>query len=112
MTNDTADGPLIDQLRKFGKRLAKFGAEATLATSASLCVAIVVCYTWRLDAWAAVTVFPIWFWPLAGIVLVAAARRQVRRRYALSVALAWCIVLAVFADHPLSLLRLRARGAA
>ncbi|OYV78937.1 MAG: hypothetical protein B7Z73_19365 [Planctomycetia bacterium 21-64-5] len=79
-----------------GRRLAKHAARAALTISFFLCVAISICYTWRLDAWAAVTVFPIWLWPLAGIVLLAAARRQVRRRYSLTVALAWCLVLAVF----------------
>jgi vancomycin resistance protein VanJ len=72
-----------------------------------LCLVIAFCYTWRLDAWAAVTVFPIWVWWLAGILLVACARRKVGRRYSLATALIWCAALCVFADHPLSLLRFR-----
>lgn len=85
---------------------AKWLGRAVLVISALLCAAITVCYTWRLDAWAAVTVFPFWVWPLAGIVLVAASRRQVARRLTLAVGIAWSIVLVAYADHPLKLLRL------
>lgn len=89
------------------QRVVVWVSRAVLAISAVLCAAITGCYTWRLDAWAAVTVFPIWVWPLAGIVLVAVARRQVARRFTVVVGLAWCMVLLVFADRPLSLLRLK-----
>jgi hypothetical protein len=92
------------QSLKHSMRLARYAGRAAILASVSLCVAIDVCYTWRLDAWAAVTVFPIWLWPLAGLVLVAAARRQVSRRYTMTVTLAWCIMLVLFADHPLNLL--------
>lgn len=88
-------------------QLAKYLACAALATSASLCLAIAICYTWRLDAWATVTVFPIWVWWLAGIVLVGAARRKVSRCYWFTTTLMWCLVLCAFADAPLCLLRFR-----
>ncbi|HJT32073.1 MAG TPA: endonuclease/exonuclease/phosphatase family protein [Pirellulales bacterium] len=73
-----------------------------------LCLAIAICYAWRLDAWAAVTVFPVWVWVLAGLILVAAARRQFTRRWLIGGILAWCVLLLVFSDHPRSLLRFSA----
>jgi vancomycin resistance protein VanJ len=101
-----AESQPTDRPRDWRRRLAWMAFTA----SALLCVVIAICYTWRLDAWAAVTVFPIWCWWLAGIFLVAAARRHVRRRYSLTIALIWCAALCMFADHPLSLLRLRTNG--
>jgi endonuclease/exonuclease/phosphatase (EEP) superfamily protein YafD len=101
-----AEAQPINQPRTVHKRLIIYSAWVSAVISALLCIAIAVCYAWRLDAWAAVTVFPFWVWPLAGIVLVVAARRQVDRRFTLAVGLAWCIVMFVFADHPLKLLRL------
>jgi hypothetical protein len=101
-----AEPPLTDRPQTWRGRLAKYLAGMALAVSALLCLVIALCYTWRLDAWAAVTVFPIWVWWLAGTVLIAAARKRVGRRYSLTVALLWCVVLFAFADHPLRLLRL------
>ncbi|HEV3342229.1 MAG TPA: endonuclease/exonuclease/phosphatase family protein [Pirellulales bacterium] len=106
----TAEPRLTDRPQTWRGHLAKYLACAALAMSALLCLFIALCYTWRLDAWTVVTVFPIWVWWLAGIVLVAAARRRVGRRYSLTVVLLWGLVLCCFADHPLSLLRLKTRG--
>lgn len=89
------------------KRLGRCFGRAGLIMSALLSLGVALCYTWRLDAWAAVTVFPIWVWWLAGVLLVAAARRQVPRRYSLTVTLIWCLVLYTFSDHPLNLLRFK-----
>lgn len=85
---------------------ARLVGRASVALSAALCLATAVGYTWRLDAWAAVTVFPIWCWVLAGALLIAMARRQVNKRVSLTLAAAWCAVLVAIADHPLNLLRL------
>ena len=106
MSSIKAEKPIKED-RTFGYRFMLFCSRVSLAISTLMCIAIAICYTWRRDAWAAVTVFPVWVWALAGIVLVAAARRHVRRRYSLTVALAWCVVGLVFADHPLCLLRFR-----
>lgn len=91
----------------FGYRFILFWARVPLAISTLMCIAIAICYTWRLDAWAAVTVFPCWVWALAGIILVAAARRHVQRRYTVILVLTWCLLGLAFADHPLCLLRFR-----
>lgn len=95
---------LNESLRK-DKRLFVWSARLAFALSAVLCAAVVVVYACRPDACAAATVFPIWVWTLAGLAFVAAARRQVGRRWAACAALAWCAVLLIFADHPASVLR-------
>jgi hypothetical protein len=91
----------------FGKDRCLFvwSARLALALSAVLCAAIAIVYTSRPDACAAATVFPVWVWGLAGLTLVTVARRQVRRRWAVGVALAWCAILLTFADHPIGIFR-------
>ncbi|HET6882470.1 MAG TPA: endonuclease/exonuclease/phosphatase family protein [Pirellulales bacterium] len=86
-----------------------FCARAAWLASAVLSVAISACYARRCDACAAVTVFPVWVWTLAGAGLIAAAWRCVGRRWTIPVALAWSLVLVVFSDHPFSVLRFAER---
>lgn len=82
----------------------KYLGRVVLGGSVLWCAAIAACYTWRLDAWAAVTVFPIWVWVLGGLTIIATARSCAGRRATVAVASAWCVVLFAFADHPTSLL--------
>lgn len=87
------------------KRLFVWSARCAAALSAVLCAAIAIVYTSRPDACAAATVFPVWVWTLGGLALIAIGRRQVRRRWMACTALAWCVILLMFADHPTSILR-------
>jgi endonuclease/exonuclease/phosphatase (EEP) superfamily protein YafD len=75
-----------------------------LVLSAVVCGFIVFCYLARPDACAAVTVFPVWVWPVLGLALAAIGWR--RPRWALATAALWLAFLAVAADEPVALLRL------
>ncbi len=67
-------------------------------------MAIMAVYRWRLDALAAVTVYPPWVWLLPGVVLWLAAWR-LKRRYPLVGAAAWLLFLATTVDSPTQLMR-------
>jgi endonuclease/exonuclease/phosphatase (EEP) superfamily protein YafD len=77
-----------------------------IASSCVLCAALFLCYGLRPDAGAAVTLWPAWVWPAPGLLLAALGWRRSRRVVA-AVALLWVAFVAVFAEEPRSLLRVR-----
>ncbi len=71
----------------------------------TLLVGLVVLYTTRVDALAALTIWPIWAWFLpAGLLLLMGVRRG-RARNRLWVGLAWLAAWAAIGDEPLAITR-------
>ena len=75
--------------------------------SFALLVLTAFCYHFRPDAWAAVTVFPPWVWPLPGLLMLWLARNPKRKRILAAVAVLWLLFIVIFAEEPKSLLRLQ-----
>ena len=74
-----------------------------LTVSALLCVCVAHCYFWRGDAYAAVTVWPVWTWALPGLLLAGIGWRQSHKWAAMSVIALWLIYLAFFTEEMRSL---------
>ncbi len=76
-----------------------------LLLSAFLCGFVTFCYAIRPDDCAAITVFPVWTWPLPGLLLTATGWSRHTKRFAAAVVLLWLAYLLVLAEEPWSLLR-------
>ncbi len=68
-------------------------------------VALTVCYLFRPDSFAAVTVWPAWMWPILGFVFTLAAFSKKTRRAVWLLCGAWAVFLLGFAEEPKSLVR-------
>ncbi len=76
-----------------------------IGLSASLCLALSVCYALRPDACAAVTLWPPWLWLVPGLVILLLGYRRPRRRALLCAAALWLAYLLIFCEEPRTLLR-------
>jgi vancomycin resistance protein VanJ len=74
--------------------------------SALVLVGVSIGYGGRFDSLAAITVFPVWVWPVPGLILAASGFRLKRRRWMVIVGSCWVVFLLGFAEEPWSLLRL------
>ncbi len=81
--------------------------QAVLILSALLCIFVSVCYWFRPDAFAAVTVFPVWMWLGFGLPLTGLGYSRATKRPFAVVAVLWLMFLITFAEEPKSLLRFR-----
>ncbi|MGV3724985.1 MAG: endonuclease/exonuclease/phosphatase family protein [Actinomycetota bacterium] len=79
-----------------------------MGASLSLVVGLALCYGFRPDACAAVTVFPPWLWLLPLLLGVAVAGRTLGRRYALPMLACCGAFLLTLAEEPHSLFRFAA----
>lgn len=73
--------------------------------SAILLVGMSLCFSFRPDVCAALTLWPVWSWAVPGLALAFLGLR-LRARGALRLVLLWIVYLAVFAEEPRSLIRL------
>jgi vancomycin resistance protein VanJ len=77
-----------------------------LGASLGLLVFMTVCYAFRPDVCAAVTVWPAWIWSVVGLLIAASAFRRKRNRPVLTVAAFWAVYLLTFSEEVLSPLSL------
>jgi len=77
-----------------------------LLLSAGLLIFIALANLLQPDGLAAVTLWPVWVWPLPGLGLLALAWDRRRARWILGVAAAWVLVTPALAEETRSLLRL------
>jgi endonuclease/exonuclease/phosphatase (EEP) superfamily protein YafD len=80
-------------------------ADTALALSVVLYLALTMIYLIQPDAFAAITVFPVWVWLVPGLTLAGLGWRPGSHRRVAVVSSAWCLVLLVMAEEPTSLLR-------
>lgn len=78
---------------------------ALLGFSAFLCVLVAVCYVLRHDAWALLTMIPVWCWLVPGLLLTLPGWLGGYRKAALGTTLLWLGVVGGLADEPVGLLR-------
>ena len=104
--------PLLDDARAITmtvQRSWRVGRVIWLAISALLCVSLGICYGFRFDVVAAITIFPCWIWPLPGIFLLTLAlhRRapQTHKRLIAAVGLLWLTFFLIFVEEAHSLSR-------
>lgn len=77
-----------------------------LVSSFSLCLFVIICYTFRFDSCAVITAFPAWIWFIPGVLATILARLPGRARWLyISVAVMWVGFVFVFADEPTSITR-------
>jgi len=80
---------------------------AWLIASATLCIIVLLCYGFRPDAAAALTIFPTWIWPLPGLFLLISAlhRRapQAHKRLIGAVGILWLLFILFFVEETHSL---------
>lgn len=86
-------------------RPKRWQRQAALILSALLCIAVSVCYGFRPDALAAVTVFPVWIWLGLGLPLTGLGYSRTTKRPFVVVAFLWLLYFIIFAEEPKSLLR-------
>ena len=79
---------------------------ATTGFSALLCLVLSACYLVRHDAFATITVFPIWVWLAPGLALALLGIRRRGNRQVVAAIAAWLIFVLALAEEPWSLLRL------
>lgn len=94
--------PVEPAARGVAPRWSRWAASAGLGLSAALGLGLAVGYVGRFDAWAAVTVFPVWAWLVPGLLLAAPGWR---RRGGRPVAAGWLLFVLGLAEEPWSLLR-------
>ncbi|HUJ08631.1 MAG TPA: endonuclease/exonuclease/phosphatase family protein [Verrucomicrobiae bacterium] len=80
---------------------------ASLIVSALLCVCVAHCYFWRGDAYAAITIWPVWIWALPGLFLAGIGWRRSHRWSVLIVVAIWLLYLTCFSEEIWSLTRWR-----
>ena len=85
-------------------KLPSRGRDIALVLSALLFATVMHMYFWRADWYAAMTVWPVWFWLGPGLLLV---RIGWRRRWGWVLTGLWGIGVLGFMDEPRSLLRTR-----
>jgi endonuclease/exonuclease/phosphatase family metal-dependent hydrolase len=78
-----------------------------LTVSALLCVCVAHCYFWRGDAYAALTVWPVWAWLIPGLLLAGIGWRRSRKRVVVAIVALWLVYLMCFAEEVHSLARWR-----
>ncbi len=91
--------------RPHGQRLRRAAAVAAATLTAAALIFLTLCYACRFDRCAAVTVFPVWVWPVPGVLLALPAAAVAGRRAVGVAVLAWGLFLVAFADEPLGLVR-------
>lgn len=74
-----------------------------LVSSAALLAAVLHMYFWRADWYAAMTIWPVWFWLAPGLLL---ARMGWRRRWGWALVGLWSMGVIGFMEEPRSLLRM------
>jgi hypothetical protein len=79
---------------------------ATTGTSGLLCLILSSCYLGRQDAFAAITVFPVWMWLAPGLAFALAGIGRRGNRLVVAAVTAWLIFILVLAEERWSLLRL------
>ncbi len=72
---------------------------ASLIVSALLCACVAHCYFWRGDAYAALTVWPVWAWALPGVLLAGIGWRRSRKWTAITVVALWLVYLISFSEE-------------
>jgi vancomycin resistance protein VanJ len=87
------------------QRLLRHAPAAMIGLSASLCLALSICYALRPDACAAVTLWPPWLWLVPGLAILLLGCRRRHRRAALCAAALWLAYLLIFCEEPRTMLR-------
>lgn len=81
------------------------GQAFAVALSAALCLTLTVYYLFRPDACAAVTLYPVWFWLIPGLLLLAVGFHRAHRRWVAAALCLWLFYLTALAEEPKSLIR-------
>jgi endonuclease/exonuclease/phosphatase (EEP) superfamily protein YafD len=79
--------------------------DAALGLSVVLCAATALAYYWRADWYAGVTIWPVWFWAVLGVVLLAVGWRKGRHLWAGCGCTMWIGYVLAFSDSPSALIR-------
>lgn len=96
--------------RQAESRFVQRFQQAAASASLLLCLSLAILYAARPDAFAAVTVWPVWVWLAPGCALTALGFQRGRKRMALLLSAAWLTFLFIHAEEPRSLLRFHAPG--
>jgi vancomycin resistance protein VanJ len=97
--------PNAPTAKPIAHRLLHRAPAAVIALSASLCLALSICYALRPDACAAVTLWPPWLWLVPGLVILLLGSRRRYRRAVLCAAALWLAYLLIFSEEPRTMLR-------
>ena len=97
--------PNAPTAKPIAQRILRHAPAAMIGLSASLCLALSICYALRPDACAAVTLWPPWLWLVPGLIILLLGHQRRYRRAALCAATLWLAYLLIFSEEPRTMLR-------
>ena len=100
----------VEKPKRYAKIFRGVGWAAILASLLLLAV-VAFCFTDGRDALAAVSVFPIWIWAIAGIAAAAIAIPLLRSRWPVAVIVLWAMAALIGSDERRSVFRSLTGGA-